>query len=62
LLATFDVNLHAGVTIQHPSVKGVRPRKAKHKRPESDTLDDAAHVNPPGQPFGASVDGHGASG
>jgi hypothetical protein len=56
------VNLHTGVTIQHPSVKGVRSCEAKHKRPESDTLDDAAHVDSARQPFGAGVDGHGASG
>src|SRR5262249_22338742 len=62
VLATCDVNLHAGVTIQHPSVKGVRSCEPKHKRPESDTLDDAAHVNPARQPVGARVDGHGASG
>jgi hypothetical protein len=40
----------------------MRSCEAKHKRPESDTLDDAAHVNPARQPSGDSVDGHGASG
>jgi hypothetical protein len=62
LLATFDMNLDTGVTVQHPPVESVRSRETKHKRPESDPLDYAAHVNPARQPIGASVDGHGASG
>lgn len=62
LLHPFDVNLHAGVAVQDPSIEGVSPCQAEHKRPEADTLNHASHLNPARQPFRASVGRHDVSG